>query len=213
MHTMVRTLVMLTGEFEYENMVQQKPNILTYIIFFLFVFVGSVFLMNLLVGLAVSDTNTTMEKADRTRLRLQIETINHVELMMNEYLRRKLWRGLKTVKPGGERTNRCNIQKMSYLFRWLGLPKTAIKRECSQVQRDPVSAVCNDDKEKEKQKLKERKKEDLKEIRNALNITQKKLLEMEKSFTDLVETIRQEQVHKTSETRRTYEIRMMDADD
>lgn len=125
---------MLTGEFDYEDNLEKNRIFLTYLMFFLFLFIGAVFLMNLLVGLAVSDTTTAMEKAARTRLRLQIETINHVELMMGESLRRKLWKGFRQIEDDSRPTV-CQIismQKISHWCRWLGLPKTAIKRDFSE---------------------------------------------------------------------------------
>ncbi|KAE9556621.1 hypothetical protein FO519_000027 [Halicephalobus sp. NKZ332] len=212
LRTMIRTLVMMTGEFDYGNTIHEHPTFLTYLIFFLFIFIGSVFLMNLLVGLAVSDTNTTMEKAARTRLRLQIETIHHVETMMSEDLRRRLWRGFRTIKPGEKEGNCFDMKKISHWCRWLGLPKTAIKKECIPAKQEPL--LAGDVKEKKKEeKLKDRQKEDLAEIRNALLVTQNKLIDMEYSFNDLLETIRQERNEKMSEARRMHEMRMIDADD
>ncbi|KAE9556622.1 hypothetical protein FO519_000028 [Halicephalobus sp. NKZ332] len=212
LQTMVRTLVMMTGEFDYEAKINDHSTFLTYLIFFLFIFIGSVFLMNLLVGLAVSDTNTTMEKAVRTRLRLQIETIHHVEVMMTDSLRRRLWTGFKKIKVTEKDAPLFDMKKVSHWCRWLGLPKTAIKRDYTQVDRKPSFGVSMRKKNKE-EKLKKRQKEDLAEIRDALFVTQTRMMNIEKSFNDLLETIKQERNERWNEMKKVHEVKIMDADD
>uniref|UniRef100_A0A914DH02 Ion transport domain-containing protein n=1 Tax=Acrobeloides nanus TaxID=290746 RepID=A0A914DH02_9BILA len=64
----LQTIVFLTGEFNYEENIASSQYTLTYIMFFMYLLVGTVFLMNLLVGLAVSDTNDAMEEATKTRI-------------------------------------------------------------------------------------------------------------------------------------------------
>lgn len=54
---LIKTLVMLTGEFEFGNLeIHQTSN---YIIFVLFVFLITIVLFNLLNALAVSDTQVS----------------------------------------------------------------------------------------------------------------------------------------------------------
>uniref|UniRef100_A0A914QTN5 Uncharacterized protein n=1 Tax=Panagrolaimus davidi TaxID=227884 RepID=A0A914QTN5_9BILA len=90
----------MIGEFDYEDSVVPKATLLTYTMFFLFLFTVTVFLMDLLIGLAVSDTTRTLEKASRTRTRLQIETIQHVETIMPDFLKYRPFRNFKIPKIG-----------------------------------------------------------------------------------------------------------------
>uniref|UniRef100_A0A914PVC5 Ion transport domain-containing protein n=1 Tax=Panagrolaimus davidi TaxID=227884 RepID=A0A914PVC5_9BILA len=129
--TLIRTLVMMIGEFDYEDSVVPKATLLTYTMFFLFLFTVTVFLMNLLIGLAVSDTTRTLEKASRTRTRLQIETIQHVETIMPETLRRKCWRGFRKLKDPERDEHWLSIAGFRQCFRWLGLSKNAMRQEMS----------------------------------------------------------------------------------
>uniref|UniRef100_A0AC34GC94 Ion transport domain-containing protein n=1 Tax=Panagrolaimus sp. ES5 TaxID=591445 RepID=A0AC34GC94_9BILA len=122
---------MMIGEFDYEDSVAPKATLLTYAMFFLFLFTVTVFLMNLLVGLAVSDTTRTLELASRTRTRLQIETIQHVETIMPEQLRRKCWRGFRTLKDPENGVHWFSTAGFRQCFRWLGLSKNAMRQEMS----------------------------------------------------------------------------------
>uniref|UniRef100_A0A914PJU9 Ion transport domain-containing protein n=1 Tax=Panagrolaimus davidi TaxID=227884 RepID=A0A914PJU9_9BILA len=115
----------MIGGFDYEDSVVPKATLLTYAMFFLFLFTVTVFLMNLLIGLAVSDTTRTLEKASRTRTRLQIETI------MPETLRRKCWRGFRKLKDPERDEHWLSIAGFRQCFRWLGLSKNAMRQEMS----------------------------------------------------------------------------------
>uniref|UniRef100_A0A914QTU5 Ion transport domain-containing protein n=1 Tax=Panagrolaimus davidi TaxID=227884 RepID=A0A914QTU5_9BILA len=91
----------------------------------------TIFLMNLLIGLAVSDTTATLEKALRLRIKLQIETIHHIEIDMPETLRRHFWRGFRITKKtiGDDYEEDNPIGSFRQLFRWFGLSKDALKKE------------------------------------------------------------------------------------
>ena len=135
---------MMTGEFDYEDSVSPKATLLTYVMFFLFLFTVSVFLMNLLVGLAVSDTTKALEKASRTRMRLQIETIQHVEVIMPEALRRKCWRGFRKLKDPEKEEHWFSMAGFRRCFRWLGLSKNAMRQEMSIYVSDFWVIPCTD---------------------------------------------------------------------
>jgi hypothetical protein len=54
----IKTIIMLTGEFEASS-IDFHQNALSYLIFVLFLFFMSIVVLNLLNGLAVSDTQVT----------------------------------------------------------------------------------------------------------------------------------------------------------
>ena len=68
--SVMKTFVMMMGEFEFETMVSEMENSTTYFcLFSLFVFIIAMVLLNLLTGLAVSDTQT-MKSDDKLLSRL-----------------------------------------------------------------------------------------------------------------------------------------------
>uniref|UniRef100_A0AC35GJ07 Uncharacterized protein n=1 Tax=Panagrolaimus sp. PS1159 TaxID=55785 RepID=A0AC35GJ07_9BILA len=127
----VRTLLMMIGEYDYRESIKEKATLLIQLLICLFLMVMTIFLMNLLIGLAVSDTTATLEKALRLRIKLQIETIHHIEIDMPETLRRHFWRGFRiTKKTIGDYYEEDNtIGSFRQLFRWFGLSKDALKKE------------------------------------------------------------------------------------
>lgn len=141
MKRVLHTIVFLTGEFDYGDNIKDNSFATTYFVFLLYLFVGTVFLMNLLVsqisflnkgyynnkgffkiGLAVSDTNVAMEKAMKTRLGLEVDIILHVESYYPQFLHRVMARGKmnKTSKLD-------HVWKR--IFYWFGLPKDVAKQK------------------------------------------------------------------------------------
>uniref|UniRef100_A0A914CLW2 Ion transport domain-containing protein n=1 Tax=Acrobeloides nanus TaxID=290746 RepID=A0A914CLW2_9BILA len=122
MKRVLHTIVFLTGEFDYGDNIKDNSFATTYFVFLLYLFVGTVFLMNLLIGLAVSDTNVAMEKAMKTRLGLEVDIILHVESYYPQFLHRVMARGKmnKTSKLD-------HVWKR--IFYWFGLPKDVAKQK------------------------------------------------------------------------------------
>eukprot|EP00054_Salpingoeca_dolichothecata_P018052 m.110188 g.110188 ORF g.110188 m.110188 type:complete len:1047 (-) comp22707_c2_seq2:318-3458(-) len=76
--SLMKTFVMMTGEFEYADYFEQQRlrfDVLSYFIFVLFIVLMPILLMNLLVGLAVGDVEGVMENAKLERLKMQVEFI------------------------------------------------------------------------------------------------------------------------------------------
>uniref|UniRef100_A0AC35GXV9 Ion transport domain-containing protein n=1 Tax=Panagrolaimus sp. PS1159 TaxID=55785 RepID=A0AC35GXV9_9BILA len=78
--TFIRAIVMMIGELEYQDSIASKATTLSNIVFCLFLLIVTIFLMNLLIGLAVSDTSAMLEKSSRMRIKLQIQTIQRTEI-------------------------------------------------------------------------------------------------------------------------------------
>lgn len=77
----IKTLVMLTGEFEFGNLeIHQTSN---YIIFVLFVFLITIVLFNLLNALAVSDTQIIKAEGQLTDLIQRISVLNKYERIIS----------------------------------------------------------------------------------------------------------------------------------
>merc|ERR1719477_157616 len=83
--SLVKTTTMFVGELEFSDIpinLDSKLAPLAYLFFLSFVFLIVVVLMNLLNGLAVSDTGLIREKADIFSCRSQVETISTFESML-----------------------------------------------------------------------------------------------------------------------------------
>uniref|UniRef100_A0A182KG71 Ion transport domain-containing protein n=1 Tax=Anopheles christyi TaxID=43041 RepID=A0A182KG71_9DIPT len=95
---LMKTAVMLTGEFEAANIKFQQSS-LSYFIFALFLFFVSIVLFNLMNGLAVSDTTTIKAESEIIGITQKVFLINKYE------------NALKTSKP-----IRCITERMAWLF-------------------------------------------------------------------------------------------------
>ena len=78
--SLLKTSVMLTGEFEYDNIFNDFAQrldhpISSYILFLVFIVIVSIILANLLVGLAVDDIKGVQESAHLKRLSLKIDLL------------------------------------------------------------------------------------------------------------------------------------------
>ncbi|XP_046682041.1 transient receptor potential channel pyrexia-like [Homalodisca vitripennis] len=96
-HALVRTTVMMTGEYDYMDLFSKSSNVngnsyddsesetlvpTSRIIFMLFVLLASVALMNLMVGLAVSDIQGLQTEGNIRRLQKQSEFVAHLERLL-----------------------------------------------------------------------------------------------------------------------------------
>merc|ERR1719237_628389 len=77
---LVKTFSMFVGELEFSDIPFNSP--FSYVFFLTFVFLIVVVLMNLLNGLAVSDTGLIRDKAEIFSYRSQVETISTLESML-----------------------------------------------------------------------------------------------------------------------------------
>jgi hypothetical protein len=76
----MKTFVMMMGEFEAESLAEKMTNSLTFFFLFaLFVFIIAIVLLNLLTGLAVSDTQAIKANAEELSLVSRIRLIYEIE--------------------------------------------------------------------------------------------------------------------------------------
>ncbi|XP_011145853.2 transient receptor potential channel pyrexia [Harpegnathos saltator] len=88
----VRTVVMMMGEYEYEDLLKQKHlRITTRIVFFIFTMLVSVVLINLMIGLAVNDIQGIEKEGHIRRLLKQAEFIAHLERVTSHRIFRSSW--------------------------------------------------------------------------------------------------------------------------
>ncbi|XP_060820394.1 transient receptor potential cation channel protein painless [Bombus pascuorum] len=78
-HSLFKTIIMFTGEFNANDIVFVSHSILSHFIFTLFVFLIVIVLFNLLNGLAVSDTAAILGKAELVGLISRIQVLAHIE--------------------------------------------------------------------------------------------------------------------------------------
>lgn len=92
----VKTMVMMTGEFEYQDLFKENATegafemkhaerlpITSRVIFLTFVILASIVMMNLMVGLAVSDIQGIQAEGHLRRLLKQAEFVDHLETIMS----------------------------------------------------------------------------------------------------------------------------------
>lgn len=80
--SIVKTIVMLTGEFDASSINFQTFPITSRLIFLMFVFLIAIIVFNLLNGLAVSDTHMIQSDAELVGLIARVEHIRYVECMV-----------------------------------------------------------------------------------------------------------------------------------
>ncbi|KAJ8710572.1 hypothetical protein PYW08_009087 [Mythimna loreyi] len=91
---LVKTIVMMTSEFEYEDLVTPKKFITSLlvvrIIFLTFLILASIVLMNLMVGVAVNDLHNLQVLGNVRRLAKQVEFLGSLEHLVYNRLFKKL---------------------------------------------------------------------------------------------------------------------------
>ncbi|XP_078698733.1 transient receptor potential cation channel subfamily A member 1 homolog isoform X2 [Branchiostoma floridae x Branchiostoma belcheri] len=117
--SLVKILVMMIGEFDFDSIFhtfEDKGDAaeyadqlfygpVTYIIFVVFVIIGSIIIMNLLVGLAVDDIKGVQEEAVLERLAMQVDLTLDVEQNLPEFIRKRFVRKQETMKPNAIHTS------------------------------------------------------------------------------------------------------------
>ncbi|XP_003703369.2 transient receptor potential cation channel family member painless [Megachile rotundata] len=78
-HSLFKTIIMLTGEFDANDIPFVSHPVLSHFVFILFVFLIAIVLFNLLNGLAVSDTAEILEKAELVGLISRIQVLAYIE--------------------------------------------------------------------------------------------------------------------------------------
>ncbi|KAF3419985.1 hypothetical protein E2986_04275 [Frieseomelitta varia] len=78
-HSLFKTIIMLTGEFDANDIPFVSHPILSHLVFILFVFLIAIVLFNLLNGLAVSDTAEILGKAELIGLISRIQVLAYIE--------------------------------------------------------------------------------------------------------------------------------------
>ncbi len=120
--SLLKTVVMMTGEFEYESMFHHEINklefpSLTFVFYLAFLVVMSIILVNLLIGLAVDDINAVQDQAILKRLAMQVELALDVERILPQFLLRKLTKQREKIEQ--------KSYKWYHVFREDSLFKTA----------------------------------------------------------------------------------------
>lgn len=94
--SILKTFVMMIGELEFEDMFYPRDNpdnyyypVTTQLVFFTFVILVTIILMNLLVGLAVSDIQGLQASAGLNRLTRQAELVARLEGLLFSKLLKK----------------------------------------------------------------------------------------------------------------------------
>ncbi|CAI8048714.1 Transient receptor potential cation channel subfamily A member 1 homolog [Geodia barretti] len=123
--SLLKTMTMTTGEFEYDGIFRQAPGGIdpgtvreipfppvTYILWIVFIILMPILLTNLLVGLAVDDIKGILEAAVLKRLALKVELTLNIEELFPVHLRRFFIIGSQEIAPNRDFTL---WEKFSYL--------------------------------------------------------------------------------------------------
>ncbi|KAG7213479.1 hypothetical protein KM043_002750 [Ampulex compressa] len=93
----VKTVVMMMGEYEYEDLFSSERNESSFlpatsrVVFLAFVMLASIVLMNLMIGLAVNDIQGLEKEGHIRRLLKQAEFVAHLERVMSHGIFRSNW--------------------------------------------------------------------------------------------------------------------------
>jgi transient receptor potential cation channel subfamily A protein 1 len=106
--SLLKTITMTTGEFEFDTIFRQSPEVnteeeipyppISYLLWIAFIILMPILLTNLLVGLAVDDIKGILEAAVLKRLALQVELAVNVEELFPRRIRRWLMIGSRRVR-------------------------------------------------------------------------------------------------------------------
>ena len=103
-YSLLKTSVMMTGEFEYESIFHNDPlnhlefDNLTFVFFLVFLIIISIIVVNLLIGLAVDDIKAVQDQAILKRLAMQVELVLDVERLLPNFLLRRLTKQKESIK-------------------------------------------------------------------------------------------------------------------
>jgi len=99
-YALLKTTVMMTGEFEYEGLIEnaQFPQ-LTYVFFLVFMIIMTIIVVNLLIGLAVDDIQAVQDNAILKRLAMQVELVLDVERLLPTFVLRRLSEQKEQIWP------------------------------------------------------------------------------------------------------------------
>ncbi|XP_077274645.1 transient receptor potential cation channel subfamily A member 1 homolog isoform X2 [Temnothorax americanus] len=101
--TIVRTMVMMMGEYEYEDLFKENKSnstendkgtflpVTSRIVFFVFIMLASIVLINLMIGLAVNDIQGLEKEGHIRRLLKQAEFVAHLERVTSHRIFRSNW--------------------------------------------------------------------------------------------------------------------------
>ncbi|XP_012535807.1 transient receptor potential channel pyrexia isoform X1 [Monomorium pharaonis] len=95
--SIVRTVVMMMGEYEYEELFNTENDkgtflpITSRIVFFIFIMLASIVLINLMIGLAVNDIQGLEKEGHIRRLLKQAEFVAHLERVTSHRIFRSNW--------------------------------------------------------------------------------------------------------------------------
>jgi hypothetical protein len=132
--SILKTIVMFTGEFEASNLSFGTVPFASHVIFLLFVVLVSIVLLNLLNGLAVNDTGEITKKAEVLSLAARAKLISRIERLVNALP--------KCLKPSVElneemfviypsRRNRIGSDAVRALLRIIGEREKFLEKEKS----------------------------------------------------------------------------------
>ncbi|XP_011632918.1 transient receptor potential channel pyrexia-like isoform X1 [Pogonomyrmex barbatus] len=102
-NAIVKTIVMMMGEYEYKELFNMEKNdtsidseitflpVTSRIVFFIFIMLASIVLMNLMIGLAVNDIQDLEKEGHIRRLLKQAEFVAHLERVLSHRIFRSKW--------------------------------------------------------------------------------------------------------------------------
>ncbi|XP_068698490.1 transient receptor potential cation channel subfamily A member 1-like isoform X2 [Montipora foliosa] len=221
----VKVSVMMVGEFEYDdtfintikedsektgNPLNPFPEISAVFIFF-FLFMMSIILMNLLVGLAVGDIESVRRNATLERMAMQVAFVAEVENKYPRMLTRRIYKASIEIKP--------NVRQTKYGFHaWLWGQARFFDSTSSLTSREEMHEAIVNDIQRQISKTKKRVKTLVKnvELQNKLLLMIARKMDLDLEAEDLTardwvngETIlRDEEENRDTEINGTEEVKL-----
>ena len=150
---MLKTFVMMIGEFEYENIFSQDPGdspfqYYSIVIFIVFVLVMGIVIMNLLVGLAVDDIKEIQENAELLQLSMNVSRSGLVALAAPRWSWCWTWRdSSQTSSAALEAASWSATRLRSSTSHWarsaLGLWRTYSAKPASSTGDPNIGNICS----------------------------------------------------------------------
>jgi ankyrin repeat protein len=127
--SVIKTLTMVIGELDSSQMGLEERSIINYIIYFLFISIMSVIILNLFVGIAVGEINTVLDEADIQQISMRIIFVLKVQQALRYFTKHPFLKKYIDL-----RFRKYNLENESKLFKTLIKTITFLRTKFSSIE-------------------------------------------------------------------------------